>query len=373
MAAVKFSKQYVQPNPLEVDYWVDVASNPYGAIIKYYDGEDWTQLNGSGGSVSDFDFYTKKQINQMLSNKADIKDVESKLDDIELAEVIKNIEVADVGDDTLQLVIFKYDNNRVAISLPTATATNPGILSGQDFVNFVKQHQLQFLYTEMYDLFADIRAKFQPNLKAGHGIAIDRTTNVIRTIKDINITWEDIPDESREDIISDAKEEIQTEVKEALDAVDDAMQKITTATTNAITATNRANTSATAAEAAKFTFDSYVEDLSDYEERINESFNSFKKVTNESIDDINDVALFSADKADNAVTTANAAMEAIATLEGLANADTSIITAATVVAKVEQNTIAIQTMLAKEVLLTKEEFDAIEVKDPTVKYFIYEE
>ena len=373
MAAVKFSKQYIHPNPLEVDYWVDLDENPYGAVIKYYNGEDWVQLNGSGGSVSDFDFYTKSQINKMLANKADVEDVESKVDDSELAEVIKNIQVREIGNDKLQLVIFTYDNSKIGLTLPTATATNPGILAGSDFVNFVKQNQLQALYSEMYDLFADIRTKFQPNLKAGHGIAIDRTTNVIRTIKDFNVTWEDIPDENKEDIINDAKEEIQTEVKEALDAVDEAMQKVTTATTDAITATNRANTSATAAEAAKFTFDSYIEDLSDYEERINESFNSFKNVTNDSINDINDVALFSADKADNAATTANAAIEAIATLEGLANADTSMITAATVVAKVEQNAIAIQTMLAKEVLLTKEEFDAIEVKDPTVKYFIYEE
>ena len=373
MAAVRFSKQYVQPNPMEVDYWVDLATNPYGAIIKYHNGDDWEQLNGSGGSASDFDFYTKAQINQMLAKKANVSDVDSKVDDDELANVIKDIQVNEIGNDGISLVLFKYDNTSVAVSIPTATETNPGILSGPDFVNFVKQHQLQSLYSEMYDLLADIRAKFQPNLRAGHGIAIDRNTNTIRTIKDINITWEDIPEESKADIIADAKEEIQTEVKEALDAVDEAMESITTATTDAITATNRANASATAAEAAKFTFDSYVEDLSDYEERINESFNSFKKVTNESIDDINDVALFSADKADNAVTTANAAMQAISTLEGLANADTSMITAATVITKVEQNTAAIQAMLDKEILLTKEEFDAIEVKDPTVKYFIYEE
>ena len=93
MAKVKFSKQYIHPNPLEVDYWVDLDENPYGAVIKYYNGEDWIQLNGSGGSASDFDFYTKSQINKMLANKADVKDVESKVDDSELAEVIKNIQV----------------------------------------------------------------------------------------------------------------------------------------------------------------------------------------------------------------------------------------------------------------------------------------
>ena len=60
MAAVKFSKQYIHPNPIEVDYWVDLSKNPYGGVIKYYNGEDWVLLNNSGGSDSYFDFYTKE-------------------------------------------------------------------------------------------------------------------------------------------------------------------------------------------------------------------------------------------------------------------------------------------------------------------------
>lgn len=184
MAAVKFSKQLIQPNPLEVDYWVDISENPYGAIIKYHDGDDWMQLNGSGGSASDFDFYTKTQINQMLANKADVSSVESKVDDDELAEVIKNIEIKDIGDSEVQLILFKYDNTRLVVSMPVATSTNPGILSQSDFINFVKQHQLQGLYTEMYDLFKDIRAKYQPKLVAGKGIEI--TGNVINASKDFD-------------------------------------------------------------------------------------------------------------------------------------------------------------------------------------------
>lgn len=128
----------------------------------------------------------------MLSKKADIASVESKVDDAELAEVIKNIDVQDVGDDTLQLVIFKYDNTRIALTLPTATATNPGILSGSDFVNFVKQHQLQSLYTEMYDLFADIRSKYQLKLTAGNNIVIDKINNTISVVDDIKIDWDRI-------------------------------------------------------------------------------------------------------------------------------------------------------------------------------------
>jgi hypothetical protein len=63
----------------------------------------------------------------------------------------------------------------------------------------------------------------------------------------------------------------------------------------------------------------------------------------------------------------------VATLEGLSDANTSAIVAASVVAKVEQNTLDIQNILSSEVLLTEAEYEALEVKDPTVKYYIYEE
>ena len=28
----------VQPNPEEIDYWVDLSDNPYGGSIKYFNG-----------------------------------------------------------------------------------------------------------------------------------------------------------------------------------------------------------------------------------------------------------------------------------------------------------------------------------------------
>ena len=33
---VRFRASDVQPNPLEVDYWIDITANRYGGIIKYY-------------------------------------------------------------------------------------------------------------------------------------------------------------------------------------------------------------------------------------------------------------------------------------------------------------------------------------------------
>ena len=33
---VRFRASDTQPNPLEVDYWIDVTSNYYGGCIRYY-------------------------------------------------------------------------------------------------------------------------------------------------------------------------------------------------------------------------------------------------------------------------------------------------------------------------------------------------
>ena len=48
---VEFKAQKTPPNPKEVDYWVDTATNPNGGSIKYHNGSTWTNLqNSSGGS-----------------------------------------------------------------------------------------------------------------------------------------------------------------------------------------------------------------------------------------------------------------------------------------------------------------------------------
>ena len=39
----------VQPNPEEIDYWVDLSDNPYGGSIKYFNGTKWVRLAASGG------------------------------------------------------------------------------------------------------------------------------------------------------------------------------------------------------------------------------------------------------------------------------------------------------------------------------------
>lgn len=42
----RITRSYVAPNPKEFDYWVDLAADPKGNVIKYYAGSSkWLPLN----------------------------------------------------------------------------------------------------------------------------------------------------------------------------------------------------------------------------------------------------------------------------------------------------------------------------------------
>lgn len=182
----------VQPNPEEIDYWVDLSDNPYGGSIKYFNGTEWVRLAASGGVPDLSNYYTKTQVNNLLNNKADVRDVDSKVDDEEVKDVIKDIQFNTSNPNNITMVMFKYDGSDDSISLPIASTGSAGIVTSKDFLDFVKQHQLQELHTEMIDTFADIRAKYQKKLIAGLNIEIDQETNVISASGDLAVQWDNI-------------------------------------------------------------------------------------------------------------------------------------------------------------------------------------
>lgn len=182
----------VQPNPEEIDYWVDLSDNPYGGSIKYFNGTKWVRLAASGGTPDLSNYYTKTQVNKLLNDKANISDVDSKVDDEEVKDVIKDIQFNTSNPNGITMVMFKYDGSNDSISLPIASTGSAGIVTSKDFLDFVKQHQLQELHTEMIDTFADIRAKYQKKLIAGLNIEIDQETNVISTSGDLAVQWDNI-------------------------------------------------------------------------------------------------------------------------------------------------------------------------------------
>ena len=182
----------VQPNPEEVDYWVDLSDNPYGGSIKYFNGTKWVRLAASGGIPDLSNYYTKTQVNKLLNDKANISDVDSKVDDEEVKDVIKDIQFNTSNPNGITMVMFKYDGSNKTVSIPVASTSSAGIITSKDFLDFVKQHQLQELHTEMIDTFADIRAKYQKKLIAGLNIEIDQETNVISASGNLAVQWDNI-------------------------------------------------------------------------------------------------------------------------------------------------------------------------------------
>ena len=182
----------VQPNPEEIDYWVDLSDNPYGGSIKYFNGTEWVRLAASGGVPDLNNYYTKTQVNKLLNDKANIGDVDSKVDDEEVKDVIKDIQFNTSNPNGITMVMFKYDGSNKTVSIPVASTSSAGIITSKDFLDFVKQHQLQELHTEMIDTFADIRAKYQKKLIAGLNIEIDQETNVISAFSDLAVQWDNI-------------------------------------------------------------------------------------------------------------------------------------------------------------------------------------
>ena len=182
----------VQPNPEEIDYWVDLSDNPYGGSIKYFNGTEWVRLAASGGTPDLSNYYTKIQVNKLLNDKANIGDVDSKVDDEEVKDVIKDIQFNTSNPNGITMVMFKYDGSNKTVSIPVASTSSAGIITSKDFLDFVKQHQLQELHTEMIDTFADIRAKYQKKLIAGLNIEIDQETNIISASGDLAVQWDNI-------------------------------------------------------------------------------------------------------------------------------------------------------------------------------------
>lgn len=182
----------VQPNPEEIDYWVDLSDNPYGGSIKYFNGTEWVRLSASGGIPDLSNYYTKTQVNNLLNDKADVGDVDSKVDDEEVKDVIKDIQFNTSNSNDITMVMFKYDGSNKTISLPVASISSAGIVTSKDFLDFVKQHQLQELHTEMIDTFADVRAKYQKKLIPGLNIEIDQDTNIISASGDLAVDWDNI-------------------------------------------------------------------------------------------------------------------------------------------------------------------------------------
>lgn len=242
MDTVRFFATNTQPNPVEVDYWVDLSDNPYGGSIKYHNGIEWVRLAASGGVPDLSNYYTKVQVNQLLNDKASVQQVESKVDDEEVKNVIKNITFRTSNPNEVQMVLAKYDTTTVAISFPKASDVSAGIITPDDFKNFAKQVDIQQLYKELYDsnssilnAINDIKSKYQKKLTAGSNIKISEDNVISATVSH---EGGDIDIDGINSKIDNLRNELQKEVQRS------------TSTDNRLTQ-NLSNESATARAAEK--------------------------------------------------------------------------------------------------------------------------
>lgn len=237
MDTVRFFAANTQPNPVEVDYWVDLYDNPYGGSIKYYNGTEWVRLAASGGIPDLSKYYTKVQVNQLLNDKASVQSVESKVDDEEVKDVIKNITFRTSNPNEVQMVLAKYDTTTVAISLPKASDVSAGIVTSGDFKDFVKQVDFQQLYQELYDsnssimnAINDIKAKYQKKLIAGSNIKISDDNVISATI---SIEGGDIDTDGINNKIDELTGKLQEEVTRSTNADNKLTHDLSTESTTA--------------------------------------------------------------------------------------------------------------------------------------------
>lgn len=62
----------VAPSPVVYDYWADTTADPYGKVIKYYDGTNWVDLHQDSGTGT-VDPELSNKVEQLEQKVADIK------------------------------------------------------------------------------------------------------------------------------------------------------------------------------------------------------------------------------------------------------------------------------------------------------------
>ena len=68
----------IAPNPASVKYWADLASNPNGGDLKYFDGKEWKYVNNQATSdIKDLRSDLTSEVNRATSRE---NEIEAKID-----------------------------------------------------------------------------------------------------------------------------------------------------------------------------------------------------------------------------------------------------------------------------------------------------
>lgn len=106
---VKFRITERQPNPKEVDYWVDLNSNQFGGCIRYYNegSQSWQQLDLNSAQISDLLAYIAEQTLDL--NNTTKEELEGQIEALN-NEITQLKERLNTVEETLRFYQAKVDN-----------------------------------------------------------------------------------------------------------------------------------------------------------------------------------------------------------------------------------------------------------------------
>lgn len=100
----------IAPNPASVKYWADLASNPNGGDLKYFDGKEWKYVNNQATSdIKDLRSDLTSEVNRATSRE---NEIEAKIDALigDAPEIMDSLpELIDVINTHAELIEGKVD------------------------------------------------------------------------------------------------------------------------------------------------------------------------------------------------------------------------------------------------------------------------
>lgn len=100
----------IAPNPASVKYWADLASNPNGGDLKYFDGKEWKYVNNQATSdIKDLRSDLTSEVNRATSRE---NEIEAKIDALigDAPEIMDSLpESIDVINNHAEIIEGKVD------------------------------------------------------------------------------------------------------------------------------------------------------------------------------------------------------------------------------------------------------------------------
>lgn len=100
----------IKPNPASVKYWADLASNPNGGDLKYFDGKNWVYVNNKATSdIKDLRSDLTSEISRATGRE---NEIEAKVDALigDAPEIMDSLpELIDVINNHAEIIEGKVD------------------------------------------------------------------------------------------------------------------------------------------------------------------------------------------------------------------------------------------------------------------------